>query len=303
MGFPRRFLPPTALLTAFEAAARTQSFTQAARELDLTQSAISRQIRALEEILGAQLFHREKQTVKLSFAGSSYARQVREALVRISNATLGFRANPEARSLHLATLPLFGARWLIPRLAAFHSAHPGISINLSTRLAPFDFERDTVDAAIHFGSSEWPGAELTFLMVEDVIPVCSPTLLKMLDVKSAGDLVRAPLLHLVSRPDAWERWFTAMSVEAGEVHGALFDQFALIAEAARSDLGVALLPRFLIGRELSAGALVPVVEQSLASPDAYYLASPDTLKGHEPLDVFKGWIASQLAREGSAQAG
>ncbi|MDB5584940.1 MAG: LysR family transcriptional regulator [Bradyrhizobium sp.] len=296
MAFPRRFLPPTALLAAFETAARTQSFTQAARELNLTQSAVSRQVRALEDMLGAQLFHREKQTVKLTFAGSSYAREVREALVRISNATLGFRANPEGRSLHLAVLPLFGARWLIPRLARFHAAHPGFSINLSTRLAPFDFKRDTVDAAIHFGSSEWPGAELTFLMAEEVVPICSPALLARLGIASPRDLTDAPLLHLVSRPDAWERWFEAMSVDPGEVHGPLFDQFALIAEAARSDLGVALLPRFLVERELASGALVPAVERPLPSQEAYYLAWPDTLKGHEPLDIFKTWIASQVSR-------
>jgi LysR family glycine cleavage system transcriptional activator len=294
MVFPRRFLPPTALLMAFEAAARTQSFTIAARELNLTQSAVSRQIRGLEDMLGSALFHREKQQVKLTSAGSAYARDVREVLGRLANATLGFRANPEGRSLHIAVLPLFGARWLMPRLSDFHARHPGINVNLSTRLVPFDFKLDTVDAAIHFGPAEWPGAQLSFLMSERVVPVCSPGLRRKLKPASPRDLRDAPLLHLVSRPDAWERWFQAMDVDPGEVHGALFDQFTLIAEAARCDLGVALLPEFLIERELASGELVRALKRPLVSRDAYYLARPDTLEGHEPLESFRRWLSTQV---------
>ncbi len=291
---PRRFLPPTALLSAFEAAARTQSFTLAARELSLTQSAVSRQIRALEEMLGAPLFHREKQKVHLTLAGNAYVREVRDALNRISNATLGFRANPGGSSLHIAVLPLFGARWLTPRLPRFLSEHPEITVNLATRIIPFDFRFDTVDAAIHFGQPEWPGAGLDFLMDETLVPACSPALMARMACTGPADLVHAPLLHLVSRPNAWERWFVAMGVDPGEVHGMLFDQFALVIEAARAGLGIALLPERLIERELVRGDLVKPVDGAYLSPEGYYLAWPDTHENHPPLEAFRAWIGREI---------
>ena len=157
----RRFLPSLSLLSAFEAAARTGSVTIAARELDLTQSAVSRQIRALENQLGVELFVRERQTIRLTLAGDAYAREIREALRRISTASLNLRANPDGGTLTLAVLPAFGSRWLMPRLAGFLEHHRGMSVNLVTRLSPFDFKLDSIDAAIHFGDSIWPGAELT----------------------------------------------------------------------------------------------------------------------------------------------
>src|SRR5262245_56643181 len=135
----RRFLPSISLLAAFEAVARTGSVPAAARELDLTQSAVSRQIKALEEQLGVELFLRERQTVRLTLAGDSYAREIREALRRISSASLNLRANPHGGTLNLAILPTFGTRWLAPRLGRFLSKNPGVTINLVTRLSSFDF--------------------------------------------------------------------------------------------------------------------------------------------------------------------
>lgn len=294
MTISRRFLPPTALLCAFDAAARSQSFTVAARELHLTQSAVSRQIRALEEMLGAELFHREKQKVKLTLAGNAYAREIRDALSRISNATLNFRATPGGGALNLAVLPTFGARWLMPRLPRFLAAHPDIVVHLTTKLGPFDFRLETIDAAIHFGMSEWPGAQLDFLMSETVMPVCSPSMKRRFGFAEPADLVAAPLLHLVSRPDAWERWFAAMEVDAGEVHGMLMDQFTLSLEASRADLGVALLPEFLIRSELQIGGLVRAIDAPVASDGSYYLAWPDTHSQHPPLEAFRQWIGEQI---------
>ena len=169
---PRKYLPSMSVLCAFEAAARHQSFTGAALELSLTQSAVSRQIRALEELLGTDLFVRERQTVRLNKAGEAYAREIREALKRVSAATLGFRANPQGGTLNIAILPTFGTRWLAPRLPAFMAANPA-SPSTATRPEQFDFATEPVDAAIHFGLPVWPGAELDFLMSEQVVPACS----------------------------------------------------------------------------------------------------------------------------------
>lgn len=296
MSTPRRFYPPTTLLLAFEAASRSQSFTLAARELNLTQSAVSRQIATLEGMLGATLFHREKQKVRLSLAGAAYAREIREALTRISGATLGFRANPISGSLHLAVLPLFAARWLAPRLPAFATAHPDISVNLTTRLTPFDFRADTVDAAIHFGQFDWLGTDAARLMTETVVPVCTPLLKARLGLVTPTDLAAAPLLHLTSRPDAWERWFGAMAIDAGQVRGMLLDQFTLVLEVARAGLGVALLPNFLIAPELASGDLVEVVDAPMTGAGDYYFVWPHTHEAHRPLEIFRTWIIAEARR-------
>uniref|UniRef100_B0SVN6 Transcriptional regulator, LysR family n=1 Tax=Caulobacter sp. (strain K31) TaxID=366602 RepID=B0SVN6_CAUSK len=295
MHTPRRFYPPTSLLRAFEAAARSQSFTIAARELSLTQSAVSRQIRALEAMLGADLFHREKQKVRLTLAGATYARDIREALTRISSATLGFRANPVGGSLNLAVLPLFAARWLAPRLPAFAVAHPDITVNLMTRPTPFDFRADSVDAAIHYGLAEWPGAEVSRLMAEIVAPVCTPLLKAKLGLRTAADLIEAPLLHLTSRSDAWERWFGEMEIDAGEVRGMLLDQFTLSLEVARNGLGIALLPVFLIEPELARGELVAAVDAPMHNAEAYHFVWPHTHQTHWPLEIFRRWITAEAA--------
>ncbi|MCO5399040.1 transcriptional regulator GcvA [Ralstonia soli] len=297
--FPsRRFLPPMSLLCAFEAAARHQSFTGAAVELHLTQSAVSRQIRALEDRLGAELFVRERQTVRLSPAGQAYAEEVRAALMRISSATLGFRANPQGGSLNLAILPTFGTRWLAPRLPQFFDQHPGITLNLTTRLAQFDFQLEAVDAAIHFGPPHWPGGELALLMSETVVPACSPALLARYGFEQPQDLLRAPLLHLASRPDAWSRWLASYQVDAVDTQGMLFDQFATVAQAAVAGLGVALLPRFLILHELQQGDLVRVLPHmpERESAEHYYLAWPTGRSEYPPLQALRRWLV-QAAQE------
>lgn len=301
----RRYLPPMSLLCAFEAAARHQSFTAAAAELHLTQSAVSRQIRALEERLDAELFVRERQTVRLSPAGQAYAQEIRGALMRISTATLGFRANPQGGSLHLAILPTFGTRWLAPRLPQFFAAHPGITINLTTRLSQFDFQLDAVDAAIHFGLPHWPGAELQFLMSETVVPACSPALLAQHGFARPQDLLQAPLLHLASRADAWQRWFASHQVPMREGQGMLFDQFATAAQAAIAGVGVALLPRFLIERELQQGDLVRALPDlpEMESAERYYLVWPTSRRHHPPLEAFRSWLqqAAQDFMDGSGR--
>ncbi len=289
---PRRFLPSTGLLSAFEAAARTGSFTLAARELDLTQSAVSRQIKALEEQLGATLFLRDRQRVHLTAAGETYARDIREALKAIASASLTLRANPQGGALALAILPTFGTRWLAPRLPAFLATSPGITLHLSTRLEPFDFAAERLDAAIHFGKDDWENAEAAFLMDETVLPVCAPALRDHHRFAVPADLAAAPLLNLATRPDAWERWFAAGGAGNVRVTGMVFDQFATMAQAAMHGLGIALLPRFLVDRELADGTLVAALDLPTASLGAYWLVWPKTRAAYPPLVRFRDWIVA-----------
>ena len=295
MRTPRRFLPSLSLLAAFEAVARTGSVTAAAHELSLTQGAVSRQVRALEEQLGVALFRRERQRVRLTLAGESYAREVGDALRRISDASLNLRANPHGGTLNLAILPTFGTRWLAPRLPRFLAGNPGVTINLTTRLAPFDFRLDPVDAVIHFGQPDWPGGEMVWLRSEQVVPVCSPGLLRERGLARPADLREVPLLHLTTRPDAWERWFKANGVPADGVHGMLLDQFAMVAQAAMAGLGVALLPVFLIEEELASGALVRALDRPMDSAGSYYLVWPAERAAHPPLIAFRDWLVAESA--------
>lgn len=295
MQSPRRFLPSLSLLSAFEAAARTGSITAAARELSLTQSAVSRQIRALEEQLEVELFHRERQSIRLTPGGESYAREVRDALRKIGAASLSLRANPFGGTLTLAVLPTFGARWLAPRLPRFLVHSPGITVHIMTRSGDFDFDVEPIDAAVRFGDGDWPGAESAFLRPETVVPACSPALRNDHDFRRAADLAKAPLLHMTTRPDAWEQWLAHNGVAFDTVHGMLFDQFAITAEAAVAGLGVALLPEFLIEEELRTGRLVLAIDLPMRHADAYHLVWPRERASHPPLHAFRDWILAETA--------
>lgn len=295
MQIPRRLLPPIHALHAFEAAARTGSISNAARELDLTQSAVSRQIKALEDQLGLELFVRDKQTIRLTLAGQSYARDIREALRRVSTASLNIRANPLGGSLTLGILPTFGTRWLAQRLPRFARHSPGIHLNLFSRMTPFDFNLDSIDAAIHFGKPEWPDATFTPLFGESILPVGSPELVSRHSFTSPDDIRQAPLLILLSRPDAWERWLARQGARDDGIRGMMFDHFEMVIRAARSGLGLALMPTFLIEEEIAAGQLVPAFPQAQPSPEKYYLVSPAERGNYAPLVAFRDWLVGEAA--------
>lgn len=294
---PRRYLPSMSQLTAFEAAARLSSFTRAAQELDLTQSAISRQVRTLEELLGLALFERDRQRVFLTPAGDSYAREVRAALAQIGNASLNLATNPGGGALTLAVLPAFGTRWLAPRLVRFHNRHPGVTLNLTTRMGRFDFEVEQIDAAIDFGRA--PRAELrsSYLMEERVIACAAPGMLARLGVAAPADLLHAPLLHVASRPRAWARWLVTQGVEGDPPRGMIFDEFAAAAQAAAHGLGVALLPDFLASEDIEAGRLEVAFPGPVTSIGAYRLVWPAWRESYPPLVAFRDWIVDEIAND------
>ncbi|MFC7206411.1 LysR family transcriptional regulator [Comamonas endophytica] len=289
----RKYLPPMGLLVAFEACARLGKFTAAAQELSLTQSAVSRQIRALEEIAGVALFVRERQAVRLTPAGEIYAEEIRHALRDISNSTLRIKASPGTGTLKLAILPTMGTRWLAPLLPDFVRRHPGVTLNLVTRLEPFDMDAEDVHAAIHYGAPEWPRAELDFLFEETIFPACSQGLKTHFGFASAQDLLQAPLLHLASRPQAWAQWFAAQGIEGALAGGISIDQFATVTQAASAGLGVALLPEFLFRAELERGELVSALDVRSRSQGRYYLACAASKAWYPPLTAFRGGSGSR----------
>lgn len=291
----KRLLPSTSMLLAFDMAARTGSFTGAAKELNLTQGAISKQVIALEDLLGVELFHREHHALELTEAGAAYLKDVRKALDLIVAASTRALSNPRGGALHLAVLPTFGTRWLMPRLPGFLEAHPGVTLHFATKLERFDFRTEHLDAAIHFGAPTWPNAESTYLMGEEVIPVCSPGFLEENTLSEPKDLANSALLHIASRADAWPEWFRAQGVSMDEAEGMYFEQFLPAAQAAAAGLGAVLLPKFLIGGELERRELVQIFDQPLNSQQGYYLIVPHENTDYPPVIAFREWLLETVA--------
>ncbi|WP_296764143.1 LysR family transcriptional regulator [Sediminimonas sp.] len=294
---PRRFLPSIASLRALEALDRLESATAVAEELNLTQSAVSRQLQALEAQLGATLITRDKRRMALTPAAVSYAAEVRAALQQIAQAALRLQVMPEGGTVNLAILPTFGMRWLVPRLADFARLHPDITINMSTRLERLNFGSEPFDAAICFGHGEWPGTDRMRLRRESVVAVCAPALLDGVALHAPGDVRKLPLLHIETRPDAWPEWLAAHGVDSGALAGTLFDQFSTITQAALHGLGAALLPDYLAEQDLATGRLVPVWGDAVEMQGAYYLVWPRSRTHAPALQRFRDWLATQAEDE------
>ncbi|QUJ75447.1 LysR family transcriptional regulator [Sulfitobacter albidus] len=289
---PRRYLPSVSALVAFEACARLGSATRAATELSLTQSAISRQIKALETQLGAQLMSRQGRQLVLTQAGTEYVREVREVLGRLAQASINAATERQSGELTLAILPAFGMHWLAPRLSDFSAAHPEITVNLSTRLRPFSLGPSPFDAAIHFGHEDWPGVHYLPLMPEIVVPVCAPDL-PGAPFEDAGALLSHPLLHLETRPRAWARWFDGVGHGGEPPQGMVFDQFATMAQAAVHGLGIALLPTFVADPYLKGGQLTLASDKTNESIGSYFLVWPDDRPPPAALVAFCDWLRPQ----------
>lgn len=295
---PRRFLPSISALLAFEAVARLGTATAAAQELSLTQSAISRQLKTLEDQLDVALIRREGRQLKLTDAGQSYVEKVRDILNNLAQASVSARTNPTGGALNLAILPAFGMHWLAPRLRDFAQRHPEVTVNLSTRLRPFAIQDSPFDAAIHFGHEDWPDVRYLPLMPETVVPVCAPDLMAK-PLENAADMLSHPLLHLETRPRGWTRWLAALDVKAEAPTGMVFDQFSTMAQAAIHGLGVALLPTFFADPYLKDGQLMLASTQTTQSIGSYYLVWPDSRADGAALTSFRNWLTTQAEQSGT----
>lgn len=290
----RRKIPSTAALVSFEAAARHESFTKAAEELSLTQSAICRQIGSLEEFLNVELFRRSRRGVKLTEAGLSYSRRVATQLDAVERDTLSVMGHQGANVIELAVVPTFGTQWLLPRLKDFQTQNPDVTINLTNRTRPFLFADTEFDAAIYFGDADWSGTQSHRLMSENPMPVCSPQLMGNKSRLSARELSEMPLLQQTTRPYAWRQWFNSMDMSiARDMTGPRYELFSMLAQAAMHEMGVALIPPFLIQRELAERRLVIANNHALSSLKAYYLMIPERKVESASLKAFRDWLIEQ----------
>ena len=299
MTVPRRHVPDISKLQTFECAARHSSFTGAARELNLTQSAVSRQIKELEAQLAVTLFERVRQRVVLSGAGRRFLPEVRKLLRQTEESVLRVMSAPQGTAFSLAVLPTFGARWLVPRLPGFLAENPGVWLNVASRSTPFDLVESSFDAAIHYGQPVWAGATCRYICREEIVPVAAPDFLARSSLSGSDLLLGSPLLHLDTRPGAWNDWFLmAGAGEAPAYRGHRFDQFSMIVQAAVAGLGIALLPRYLIEQELAEGSLRIVVDRPLRTENSYYLVVPVRELANPLVERFYEWIVGQVSGDG-----
>ena len=288
-------IPSTTCLLSFECVAKHGSISRAAAELNLTQSAVSRQILQLEAMLDVALFDRVRQRLVITAAGKLYLKDIHRLIADLKDSTNRIMACGSNTSLlNLAVLPTFATQWLIPRLPGFLKKVPDATVNFSTRISAFDFGVEPFDAAIHYGSPDWPGAVAYHLMHEDTIPVCSRKYQEAVRIRKPSDLAQAVLLHQSTRADAWSEWFEAMNIDQTHPRrGPHLELFGMIAQAAVHGLGVALLPRMLIEDELSSGKLVELFSCSIRSAHSYFLVVPENKATTQLTAAFTRWIVRE----------
>lgn len=295
----RRKIPPLQALMCFDAAARHESYTRAAQELSLTQSAVSRQIGALEAFLGVALFRRTRHGVALTPSGTTYARQTALRLESMERDTLDAMADQgSGGSLALAAVPTFATRWLLPRLPGFAQLQPDAVVHIETRTRPFLFADGEFDAALYAGTpvqvANWAGTRALLLMPEDVVPVCSPRLLPRGKPVAPAAIAQMPLLQQSTRPDGWRQWFDAQQVDAPRARtGPRYELFSMLATAAAHGLGVALMPTMLVDDEITRGELMVACARPLSGQRNYYLVTPDRGEPRPLLAAFAEWLGAQ----------
>jgi len=278
-----------------DAVVRHGSVTAAAAELNLTQSTVSRLVLSLEEQLGVELFTRKQRRLIPNAAAISYQRDIARALDIVQRASMSVVANPNGGTLSLAVLPTFATRWLGPRLVQFLNAHPGISVNMSTRIGRVDFSGETFDAAIYYGLGDWDGEEHLKLFDETVTACVAPGFADQHACERLEDLSGLPMLQLESRPNVWADWFEGQGGVPSTTGGMLVDQFSMMIQAAISGLGIALLPDYLAQIEISEGRLIPILKQAVPVRGAYWLAWPQDKANHAPLRAFHDWLRMPTA--------
>lgn len=303
-----RRLPPLNALRAFESAARHLSFTKAAGELNVTPAAISHQVKSLEEILGLELFHRLTRGLSLTEAGRGYLPALTETFDRLVTATEGLRGQEVSGRLIITTMPSLADRWLIHRIGDFHRRYPEVDIVLRAEERRVDFIREEIDVGIRYGRGEWRGLRSTWLMDEQVFPVCAPSLMNgPKPIRKLSDLRHHSLLHDFGAHATepwlnWDVWFREAGLtDIDASRGLHFSNTALILKAAIAGEGVALGRSALLENDLRAGRLVRPMQATRPADYGYYIVSPEATADLPKIAAFRSWILESARRSGHAE--
>ena len=291
-------LPSLNGLRAFEAAARHLSFTRAAAELNVTQTAISHQIRRLEEQLGIRLFERRTRELLLTREAAAYLPAVQGAFEELRQATARLQRPARGGMLTVSTTASLAAKWLVTRVAAFQDANPGIEVRISTSSHLVDFVREEVDMAVRYGRGSWPGLRATWLMAEDIFPVCSPALLRDgKPLRKPADLADHTLLHTTTSREDWQLWLTAagLPISIAARRGLSFDQSFMAVQAAVEGLGVALGRTRFVEADIAAGRLVVPFDVVLPADAGFYIVAPEETADTPKIALFHDWLIASVA--------
>lgn len=302
MPSPRWRVPPPDLLLAFEAAARHLSFTKAAEELSLTQSAVSRQIQALETSLGARLFERRTRSLLLTEAGQRFHQVAHDVLTQLDDAAQKLRGATAARTVTVTTTPGFASLWLIPRLNGYLQANPGVDVRMSASYEMTNLEREGIDLAIRYAPDEEMAGQ-TALFEEAIVPVCSPALAAdpARPLREPKDLAAHVLLHSDDAKSSWMEW--NLWLHAHGLHdlkpaGTLqFNQYDQLVQAAMNGQGVALGRLPLLRDLLRDKRLVTPFRKSVVSSRGYFVVRSARAAGNRDVKAFEAWLRAEAKKD------
>ena len=289
-----RRIPPFPSIRAFEAAARHLSFKRAAEELHVTRSAVSHQIKALEQYLGVALFRRNPQGVDLTDAGKTYLPMVGGALDRIASASEQLSADRLTGPLTIGTSSAFASRWLLPRLGRFHEAYPRIDLRLATVVAPVDFARDDVDAGLRFGHGGWQDVKAHRFASSVLFPVCSPKLnFGETPLRTPEDLRHHTLIHF-DNCEEWSSWLERAGVSGVDAsRGPHFDDCNVFFQALIDGHGVGLSLSALAAPDLEAGRLIVPFDVNVMPTAWYYFVYPKASADRPKIIAFRDWLLDE----------
>jgi len=283
-------------LKMFEASARNLSFSGASEELFVTPSAVSHQVKTLENFLGVELFHRSNRKVTLTPQGEQYLASVKHAFDEIEMATQRLSVTQGASVVQISVAPNFLIRWLMPRMSRFRALFPDVELQINASMGLLDFNRTSTDMAVYYGNGEWDDIEVEFLRKVMLVPVCGPGLLQSgPPLEKPSDLANHTLIYVSKRTWEWDNWLKKAGVEFITPKGSMqLSSSQLTTAAAQENLGVALADQTLISREIESGKLVVPFDIPLDTKKAFYLV----YRKHRPLtkgmEAFRNWLMDEL---------
>lgn len=293
-------LPPLVWLRAFEASARHLSFTNAATELNLTQAAISKQVKLLEHYLREPLFERKPRSLLLTKIGAAYLPKVQDAFDRLGAGTQEVFGNRRSEVLTIRAPVGFSLNWLAARLPGFLAAHPKIALRLVSSVWTEETEGESYDLDIRYGTGKWPGYRADRVSWEHLQPMCPPAIARRLN--HPDDLAGERLLHVLGYQEGWATWLAAAgATKVNSGSGIQFDTTPMAFEVAANGGGVAMGRSSMAARELASGRLVCPFALRVAASECFYLVSPEDGMGHPDAAIFRDWLLAEA--EASRLAG
>jgi len=294
----KRYMPPLNQLRAFEAAVRHESFTKAAAELSVTQGAISRHVRSLEEYLGFQLFERVNNNLVIPPASREFAQALTRSFDGISQAAQALRQSKRRTVLTVHSYTNFLIRWLIPKLPDFQARHPNIEIRLSAGRTEVDFDEDDIDVAVRYGAPPWPGIHSELLFQVEMVPICSPRLAQAVGLETPEDLLKTTLYHVYARREEWPAWWAQVSDAPFKPFREVYpEDLAVVQQCVLAGMGVGLSQRHYVLDDIAAGQIMIPFDVPLRHTNGFYVVCQPGRMDVPKISAFRQWILAQLAEE------